>query len=184
MNHSGARKISEVTRAVEPAFRVPGPVRDGREDTARDDDGVDEIRQELTSLCYRPGNNRGRGRRKHKLKSSSFLFPTFVVTRHLEEPFRIGIIGELVVEILRSSTEQVSPSSIGQTPPDSPVRQSSYEGVQHVLYQNVHGVLGSDRPSFKECKAALHEENNDGHDQQEELVTFSSERLPVMFCLV
>ena len=64
-------------------------------------------------------------------------------TVYLKEPFRVGMIWELIVEILRSSTEEVTPSSIGQTPPDSPVRQSSDEGVQHVLYQNVDGVLGS-----------------------------------------
>ena len=80
---------------------------------------------------------------------------------YLEEPFRVGIIGELVVEILRSSTEHVPTWSVGQTPAYSPVRQSSYEDVQHVLYQNVDGVLGSDRPGFQESEAALHEENND-----------------------
>ena len=62
---------------------------------------------------------------------------------YLEEPFRVGIIGELVVEELRSSTEDVTASPVGQTPANSPVGQSSYEGVQHVLYQNVDGVLGS-----------------------------------------
>ena len=68
MNHSGPSKVSEVSSAVEPAGRVPGPVRDWRVDTARDDDGVHEVRQELTSLCYGPGHNRRCGGREDKLK--------------------------------------------------------------------------------------------------------------------
>ena len=103
---------------------------------------------------------------------------------YLEEPFRVGVIGELVAEILRSSTEHVTTISIGQAPAYSPVGQSTYEGVQHVLYQNVDGVLGSDRTSLQEGEAALHEENDDRHDQQEQLVSFSSEGLPIMFGLV
>ena len=71
MNHSGAREISEVSSAVEPASRVPGPVRDGRVDTARDDEGVHEVGQELTPLSYRPGDNRGRGGSEHKLIKSN-----------------------------------------------------------------------------------------------------------------
>ena len=123
MNHSGACEVSEVSSAVEPACRVPGPVRDWREDTARDEDGVDEIRQELTSLSDGPGHNRGRGGREYKLKHTWGPPGLYQVRtgEYLEEPFRVGIIGELVVEILRSSTEHVPTSSVGQAPPYSPV---------------------------------------------------------------
>ena len=189
MNHSGACEVSEVSRAVEPAGRVPGPVRDGRVDAARDEDGVHEVGHELTSLRDGPGHDGGRGGREDELEhtagTTGFIIRGGVSTgQYLEEPFRVGIIGELVVEILRSSTEQITTSTVGQTPAQGPVRQSSNEGVQHVFYQNVDGVLGSDRPGFQESKAALHEENNDGHDHQEELVTFSSQALSLMFCLV
>ena len=68
MNNSGACEVSEVSSTVEPAGRVPGPMRDWRVDKARDDDGVDEVRQELTSLSYGPGHNRGRGGCEHKLE--------------------------------------------------------------------------------------------------------------------
>ena len=68
MDHSRPSEVHEVSRVVEPAAGVPGPVRDGRVDTAGDDDGVDEVSHELASLRYGSGDDcRSRGS-EHKLK--------------------------------------------------------------------------------------------------------------------
>ena len=62
---------------------------------------------------------------------------------YLEEPFRILVIIELPVEKCWSSTEWVSSSSIGETPANSPVGNSSDEAVHKVLQKDVHSVLRS-----------------------------------------
>ena len=75
------------------------------------------------------------------------LSPSF----DLKEPLGVVMMGKLVVEVLRSATEQVSSFSVGEAPAYSPVRQSPYEGVQHVLDENVDGVLGSERVERLQC---------------------------------
>ena len=62
---------------------------------------------------------------------------------YLEEPFRVKSIRQLVVEELRPTTESVATLSIGKTPANGPVADSSNEGIQHILDQDVHSVLGS-----------------------------------------
>ena len=46
-----------------------------------------------------------------------------------------------VDDLLRPATEIVALRSIGETPPDGPVRGGPDERVQHVLDQDVHCVL-------------------------------------------
>ena len=72
VDHSRPSEVLEVARVVEPAAGVPSPVRDGRVDTAGDDDGVDEVGHELASLRYGSGDDcRSRGS-KHKLKKKGW----------------------------------------------------------------------------------------------------------------
>ena len=70
---------------------------------------------------------------------------------NLKEPLGVVMMGQLVVEVLRSATEQVSSFSVCEAPAYGPVRQSSYEGVQHVLDENVDGVLGSEGVERLQC---------------------------------
>ena len=89
---------------------------------------------------------------------------------NLEEPFWILIIGQLIIEELRSSTEDVSLGPIGQPPAQGPVGDAANENIQHVLDQDVDSVLRSHGPSFQEGEAALHEEDDDGNNNQEHLI--------------
>ena len=56
---------------------------------------------------------------------------------------------QLIVEELRSSTEQVSSLTIGQTPSNHPVGDSTNESIQHVLDQNIDSVLGPEQIFMK-----------------------------------
>ena len=50
----------------------------------------------------------------------SLLF-AFLSQEYLEEPLRVVIVGQLVVEILRATTEGITTLTIGQAPAYSPV---------------------------------------------------------------
>ena len=90
---------------------------------------------------------------------------------NLEEPFWILVIRKLVIEELRSSTEDVTLGPIGQSPAQGPVGDAANEDVQHVLDQDVDSVLGPHGPSLQEGEAALHEEDDDGNNNQEHLIS-------------
>ena len=61
---------------------------------------------------------------------------------HLEEPLGVLLIVHCVVEVFRSSTEEIAALSIGQSPAYCPVGCGTDERVQHVLDEDVDSVLG------------------------------------------
>ena len=102
---------------------------------------------------------------------------------YLEKPLWILFVVHRVIEIFRSSTEEVAVLSVGQSPAYCPVGCGADEGVQHVLDKDVDGVLGPETemlnnikglfynvphsPCFKKSKSTLHDEDHDAHDDKE-----------------
>ena len=67
MNHPRPSKVQVVSRVVEPASGIPGPVGHGGVDQPCDDDGVHQVGRELAPLSHGPRHDGcGRGR-EHKL---------------------------------------------------------------------------------------------------------------------
>ena len=109
---------------------------------ASDDDGVHEVGEELASLSHCPRHYGGGCGGKHKLKiivRSSENIMKFGI--NLEEPCWISVIRQLVIEELRSSTEGITLGPIGQPPAQGPVGDPANEDIQHVLDQDVDGIL-------------------------------------------
>ena len=81
---------------------------DGRVDPASDNDTVEEVGPKLASLGDGAGHDGGGGGGEHKLggglQVQSFDFPL----TYLEEPLGILVVFQLVVEVLRPTTEQVA----------------------------------------------------------------------------
>ena len=71
---------------------------------------------------------------------------------------------------MRGATEGVPAVAPGETEAEGPVDDGPQAGVQPVLDQDVHGVLRPHRPGFQESEAALHEEDDDSENCQEEMV--------------
>ena len=69
----------------------------------------------------------------------------FAKSKHLEEPR--GVFGGRHEggEELGAAREAVAAGAVCQPPPDGPVGHGADQAVQHVLDQDVHGVL---RPAF------------------------------------
>ena len=69
----------------------------------------------------------------------------FAKSKHLEEPR--GVVGGRHEggEELGAAREAVPAGAVCQPPPDGPVGHGADQAVQHVLDQDVHGVL---RPAF------------------------------------
>ena len=65
----------------------------------------------------------------------------FAKLKHLEEPR--GVAGGIHEggEELGSAREAVAAGAVGQCPPDGPVGDGADQAVQHVLDQDVHGIL-------------------------------------------
>ena len=64
-------------------------------------------------------------------------------SKYLEEPFGVLVVWQLEVEELRPATEWVTVGSIGETPADGPVGNSSDEAIHQVLQKDVHSILRS-----------------------------------------
>ena len=69
MNHSRPCKVQVVSRVIEPASGVPGPVGHGGVDQPRDDDRVHQVGGELAPLGHGPRHDSGGRGREHELVS-------------------------------------------------------------------------------------------------------------------
>ena len=82
---------------------------------------------------------------------------------------------------MRGPTEGVSPVSPGEPETNRPVDDGPQAGVKPVLDENVDGVLRPHCSGLKECEAALHEEDDNTENSQEEMVNVG---LLVMIVLI
>merc|ERR1719412_2312361 len=105
MDHSRASKVLIESSFSEPSSFVPGPVRHGGVDPARQDDGVGEVSEKLASLGNGPGHNCGSCGSEHEL----------------EEPRGILLMVQLVAEELRAPTKNVATIAISQAPSNGPI---------------------------------------------------------------
>ena len=102
---------------------------------------VKEIGSKLAALCNWARDDGGSSCSKYKLKAQENMISEISFI-YLEEPLGVFLIIHWVVEIFRSSTEEIASLSIGQSPAYCPVGCSADEGVQHVLDEDVDSVLG------------------------------------------
>ena len=71
---------------------------------------------------------------------------------------------------MRGPAEEVSPVAPGEAEANGPVDDGPQTGVQPVLNEDVDGVLRPHRSGLQESEAALHEEDDDSENCQEEMV--------------
>ena len=65
--------------------------------------------------------------------------------------------------------------------PDGPEYDGAYADVEPVLDEDVDGVLRPDGAGLHEGEAALHEEDDDRHGDQEEVVQLLAKRHPGVY---
>mmetsp|Transcript_10538 Transcript_10538/g.30002 ORF Transcript_10538/g.30002 Transcript_10538/m.30002 type:complete len:200 (+) Transcript_10538:935-1534(+) len=158
-HHVHQRRPGKVLEAVgsQPAIASPAPVDHNRVDEGSDHAGVDEVCVEGAALRHGA---------RHDSGGSGGEGP-------LEQP--VGVRGAASHDVPGGADEAAGARAVGQRVANDVPDEGAQASVHHILDKDVLGVLGSHAASLEEGETGLHEEHEDGAEQQPENVGVGGE---------